>query len=474
MRKHADIITELQPHQQRVVDRLQEGNVLAAHGMGSGKTLASIAAADALGIPTTVLTPASLVDNYKKEIAKHSKNLKAPITVMSLPTAANRGYQVPQGGFLVIDEAHSLRNPGSARYDYVKGQVDRSKRVALLTGTPSYNKIDNTATLINLISNGENPLSSGGNFSTEFVKTRKVSPGIIAKIMGADDGEVSEFKNKDKLQKVLRQYMDVHRQKLDSPTRTDEHVDVDMPADQEHTYRYVESKDVPLHIQYKVRWGLPLSKKELSNMNAFLTGVRQASNSVYPYKEGMSYLEAGQGSPKLMRAVDEVKNRYVKDPNFRGLVYSNYLDAGIRPMSALLTDASIPHAVFHGGMSQKQKSQVLNDYNTGKIAVILGSSSAAEGLDLKGTKLVQVLEPHFNESKVDQVIGRAIRYKSHDHLPENERNVTVQRFHSRLPRTFWNKIGLGARPASVDEWMRNYANEKKEQSEELFRLAGEK
>ncbi len=35
------------------------------------------------------------------------------------------------------------------------------------------------------------------------------------------------------------------------------------------------------------------------------------------------------------------------------------------------------------------------------------------------------MEPHWNESKINQIIGRAIRYDSHIKLPEADRNVTI-------------------------------------------------
>jgi hypothetical protein len=38
------------------------------------------------------------------------------------------------------------------------------------------------------------------------------------------------------------------------------------------------------------------------------------------------------------------------------------------------------------------------------------------------------MEPHWNESKINQIIGRAIRYDSHKALPESDRNVTIIRW----------------------------------------------
>ena len=42
------------------------------------------------------------------------------------------------------------------------------------------------------------------------------------------------------------------------------------------------------------------------------------------------------------------------------------------------------------------------------------------------------MEPHWNQSRIDQVIGRAVRYHSHSKLPENKKNVEV--FHLILQK----------------------------------------
>lgn len=67
------------------------------------------------------------------------------------------------------------------------------------------------------------------------------------------------------------------------------------------------------------------------------------------------------------------------------------------------------HDVFTGALTKEQKNQAVQRYNedNGKPKVLLVSSSGGEGLDLKGTGLVQILEPHFNKSKIQQVVGRA-------------------------------------------------------------------
>ena len=53
-----------------------------------------------------------------------------------------------------------------------------------------------------------------------------------------------------------------------------------------------------------------------------------------------------------------------------------------------------------------------NRYGT-KIKFILGSKVMNEGITLKNTKEVHILDVHYNLSKVEQVIGRAIRFCKH-------------------------------------------------------------
>ena len=71
--------------------------------------------------------------------------------------------------------------------------------------------------------------------------------------------------------------------------------------------------------------------------------------------------------------------------------------------------------------------------NGEKVKVIIGSESAAEGLDFKYIREVHVLDPWYHFNKIEQVIGRAIRNCSHKDLPPEMRNVLVYLYASILP-----------------------------------------
>ena len=59
------------------------------------------------------------------------------------------------------------------------------------------------------------------------------------------------------------------------------------------------------------------------------------------------------------------------------------------------------------------------------VKVVLISEAGSEGLDFKCIRQVHVLEPWYNMSRIEQIIGRGVRYKSHCMLPFEKRNVEI-------------------------------------------------
>ena len=59
------------------------------------------------------------------------------------------------------------------------------------------------------------------------------------------------------------------------------------------------------------------------------------------------------------------------------------------------------------------------------IKVLMITASGAEGINLRNTRFVHIMEPYWNMVRVDQVVGRARRICSHEDLPEAMRTVEV-------------------------------------------------
>ena len=82
-----------------------------------------------------------------------------------------------------------------------------------------------------------------------------------------------------------------------------------------------------------------------------------------------------------------------------------------------------------GDIADSIKKEVAkNNFDGDIIKLIMITQSGAEGISLKHVREVHLLEPYWNEVRIEQVIGRAIRANSHVELPPAKRNVSVYRY----------------------------------------------
>ena len=94
----------------------------------------------------------------------------------------------------------------------------------------------------------------------------------------------------------------------------------------------------------------------------------------------------------------------------------------------------LAYTEFHGEIDPEIRSKNLFNFNQEKnidgsiIRVILISPAGAEGISLLNVRQVHVLEPYWNEVRIEQLIGRAVRQCSHKALPLEERKVDVFRY----------------------------------------------
>jgi SNF2 family DNA or RNA helicase len=451
------------PHQDRVADSLADPEVqgqIAYHGLGSGKTFTSINAAKKLNTPIVAVVPAPLRNNYLKEL--QAANFKKPVMVMSYNEALNKAHDpefqnFARNSLVVYDEAHRMGQVTSQRSQLPK--MIRGKKNLLLTGTPIRNNPEEVAPLVNAVAPGSLP-DTPEEFKKKFIESREVPVGLWGKIIGAKPGMKKVPVNLPEFAKAVKGKVDFFTSTDRSayPSHEEKIINVPMSDKQQATYDFVMGRYPTL--AYKIKHGLPMSRAEQDNFQSFMIGPRQVANHPGSFNSSSTDADA----PKVQAMVDHVEKRFKADKNFRGVVYSNFIDSGISPVGRELQRRGIPFKSFTGAISDNERRQTVDDYNSGRLPVLLLSGAGAEGLDLKGTKLMQIMEPHWNEELIDQVRGRAIRYKSHAHLPENERHVEVQRFHS-IPRlSMWDKVMGRQRSAahSADEYMYNLANEKRQ------------
>lgn len=467
---------KLKPHQERALKKMDEsGGIVLDHSMGSGKTktfLTAVARAQKKNPKgrSLIIAPASLTTNVDKEIKKHNLKIDmSKIDVMSYEKAVIDSAKLRKNKYMlaIADEAQKLRSVDTQRHTELSTIIAKADKRLLASGTPVYNHVSDIAPLVNIAAGGHKVLPEGkAAFENEFVSKRTVSAPLLKRIFGAPPKEVSTLKNKKNLSERLNKYVDSYDLRSDPeeakhfPTETEKTIEVKMSPEQHMLYKHLEGK-LPWRLRLKVRMNTDLDPKEAAMLRSFSTGIRQLSNSTEKY-----FPKYNKPTPKISAAADSIQKGLTSDKNFKSISYSNFRESGVDSLSKELTKRGIPHEIYDGSLNKKQKDAIRDNYNSNKNRVMLITSSGAEGVDTQGTKKIQVLEPHWNQSKLDQVVGRGVRYKSHEHLPIKERNVDVEHYHSVFPDGIFGK----SKTHSIDQYLAANAQHKNELGDQLKAL----
>jgi len=133
------------------------------------------------------------------------------------------------------------------------------------------------------------------------------------------------------------------------------------------------------------------------------------------------------------------------------LVYSNYVTRGSRLFAMALeehgyTPASGPTLLANPAFKGKSKGEYMllssevstpqtnallqlarsdKNVNGARVRIIVTTPRISEGVNFRYVRQVHVLDPWWNMSRIEQVIGRALRTCSHQALPFEEQNCSV-------------------------------------------------
>lgn len=465
---------QLQPHQERVVDKLLSGQnrLLLFHGLGSGKSLSALAGAEALGQPYTAVVPASLRENIKAEQRRWTDK-RLPIQVMSYTQLAS-GMPVSHPGTVILDEIQKLRNPETAQTRASTRLAESAKNLIVLSGTPVTNSPKDFAPLMSMLTQKD---ITPSEFESRYMATQPVKPGILQRLMGVTPGEEHVVSHQDELKALLKGHVDYYSPP--QPTVPVKHEDVvtEMSTPQALLYKAMWG-ELPWILRWKLKHDFPLSKNELLKTRSFLTGPRQVSLSTLPYLRDKNPLKAFQQSTKLQTAMEKLQGK-LQDPRTKALVFSNFISAGLVPYAAALEQAGVPHAVFHGGLGDEERKKLVDNFNKGNIRVALLGPSGSEGLSFKGTQLIQILDPYWHGVRGRQSEGRGLRFGSHADLPEELQNVEVQRFISRLPLgmmdRLMSRLGMDRSQSqrASDDYLKTMASRKDQVNRQFINLLKE-
>jgi superfamily II DNA or RNA helicase len=430
---------ELFGYQQLCVEYIKTHyGLILYHSMGSGKTITSLAMSIQFTNDIIIIATKSSKKNFQDDIQKminQKVNIdKSKITILTYQKAIkkikNKELEF-NNKIVIIDEAHRLRNI-SKLTSILISECYNAYKLILLTGTIFYNGLSDLSVLVNMIKKNDVLPETSKEFKFFYYDETYETPTNIDEFISKINNTISYYKkslddNYPKSQTIIKK--------------------VDMDNAQISEYRFYVRKILSLdniqHIDYST-----LDKRKV---NFFLNVTRQLSNTI----------NNSSDSPKIKAIFDYIQN----NPK-PAVVYSNFLNNGVFPLSVLLSKANIKYGIFHGEQTEEKRNKIIDNYNSKIIDVLLITTAGSESLDLKNTRQIHIMELHWNESKINQIIGRAIRYKSHESLNPNDRNVTIIKWIS----VFGYKIPY----ETADEYLQKIAEKKDkmfDQFNEIIKIA---
>ena len=429
--------------------------LLVFHKIGAGKTCAAIRIAEEWDKKVIVVLPASLIGNFYKElrsectgnnyVSKKDREILKDLSsneyeavIEKVHNKIDEKYDIYSynkfvdllkkkkikfdNTLLIIDEIQNVISEKGEFYNTIYKNISKapkSLRVVLLSATPIFDKPSEIALTLNLL-RPKVELPVGNDFIETFITKQKnnyimknkklfekLTKGLISYYPGAP-----EYAFPEKQIKIVKCVMSNY---------------------QYQTYSAIVSQE---KTDFKDILKLP---------NNFLIGPRIISNICFPYRlTGEKGYEKFNGknlekySCKIFKILSKIKKTsgtvfiYSNFKKYGGLStlikvleingYSNVVDNGT---------GKNRYAVWTGDEKLENKEMIKDifnkkeNYNGGLIKIILGSPAMKEGVSLLRVRSVHILEPYWNVSRLEQVIGRAVRFCSHKDVDKDNRVVKI-------------------------------------------------
>ena len=238
--------------------------------------------------------------------------------------------------------------------------------------------------------------------------------------------------------------------------------------------RQIQDEDRVLNINPRELTGTDGLKRVM----AYTESITPMVKGDFSYKPGVEPIfhpgNIGKYSAKIKNVCDYIYGN-TSDPNGQKkvsdgiiLIYSSYIDAGLIPMALALEEMGFTRfgnggkslfrspptpAVDVETMEAKAKSEIFkparyamitgdrrlspnndadikiitgdDNINGDEVKVVLLSQAGSEGLDFKAIRQIHILDPWYNVSRIEQIIGRGVRNFSHKDLEFAYRNVQI-------------------------------------------------
>lgn len=484
---------QLLQHQMVPIDYLlnhpEQRGILVNHYMGTGKTYLGIGFAQAYpNHPVIILAPRFLQSNWENQLREYGAHNPERFLFISYEEAPKKLAGVDLSRHIILaDEVHNLvkkmrsvDKEANAAYTELYGRLRKAYKIIGLTGTPIYGDESDIAFILNLVS-GENLMPFNQETFrlkyTQILPTQQYFRGYFTEsnlmiatlpplfaifcmgLMGSPFGAVFGFPlgvlgpvffnywtdlNSFKLRELNAKKMTPVFSKYMSYFKFDESHFKDFPPQDFKISEVPYNKYQYSFFLHLVEGDLPTTQLQrlLAGENVKKTDDFVIINSTSLHDQIYSVLGAGRDignfefedsdgkiieAPKFLKIYDELEKHKEQT-----VLYSNYFQTGILAFEKFLKRRGYKdeYAIIHPDLKVEEVNKIVSDYNQRRIRLLMLHPDITEGISLKGTQYLHILEPMLNSTVLEQVVGRTRRFQSHSDLPKDKQLVHVRMWQS--------------------------------------------
>ena len=453
----------------------KQKGLLLYHKIGAGKTCAAVKIAENFKGKKNIIMicPASLVGNFYKEIRSEctgndyltdtdrtrlktldTQSIEYKKMIRSINDKIDKNYQIYSynkfvdllvnrrlrldNSLLIIDEVQNIVSEQGTYYKIILNAIIKASnlRTVIMSATPIFDKPMELGLTLNLLIKDQ--FEIGQKFNEKYIDYRIIK-----------NKPYYNIKNEDQLRLKLNGLVSFFSgaPSYVFPERKQKIIYCPMSKYQYESYKIVQDKEGKIN------------KLDLLKLpNNFFIGSRIISNIAFPNK-----LVNKSGLNALTRKTMNIDNLRIYSTKYYEIIrrilkssgtifiYSNFREYGgllsfikvlehYKFVNFLTNDqGKNRYAVWSGDESMEQKEKLKDvfnsksNYNGSRIKIILGSPAIKEGVSLLRVRQVHIMEPYWNMSRLEQVIGRAIRFCSHKDVEPDKRIVKVYIYIATIP-----------------------------------------
>ena len=367
----------LYPFQEAGVSRLLLGNCILADEMGLGKTVEALTAAFRGGYRLiTVVCPLAAVSVWKEHINK----IDTPSGEITIVPDSRFNECPVRGNLLIVDEAHRFKNRKAFRTVALRRVSKGYRTVWMLTGTPYVNHAADYWSLLNICYPTDFrsywkyvDLWCCCEWSPFTAMHKKILPGA------KDPARFASMLSKYVLRRTKEQVG------LELPPVTEVIRTVEMTL-QQAAYHKQALRDILLDMEVK-KWIIP---------NAAVAYTRARQIAIDPRILG------GIGTGNKLSALQAL---FLEGPDERFIVFSEFVEA------LKLANSEYPGYLYHGGLSERQRAELLQAWRCDSEFKPLYMSRAAGGLALTliDSAICVFLDEPWTSTDREQAVARIVR-----------------------------------------------------------------